>query len=181
MKSHVLFSTTREVRAFFVVSSFCLINKNGEYGKCRKCVIIQSKLRSLAHHSVNLHMRMFISHFGMRIKLTLKYDWLIDWLILSFIHSSIFIQANIKHIHLNKKHHKNITLNKINMYKNSAWLPWITHKARRLISNGVYMTKNIIKKWLNIIFSTKHKMLPEKNRNINIYIMTINIKFKIHS
>jgi len=28
---------------------------------------------------------------------------------------------------LKKKHHKNITLNKINSYKNSAWLPWITH------------------------------------------------------
>jgi hypothetical protein len=49
----------------------------------------------------------------------------------------IFIQANIKHIHLNKKHHKNITLNKINGFKNNAWLPWITHKARKLISNGV--------------------------------------------
>ena len=40
-----------------------------------------------------------------------------------------FIQANIKHIHLNKKHHKNITLNKIIRFKNSAWLPWIPHKA----------------------------------------------------
>jgi hypothetical protein len=83
-------------------------------------------------------------------------NWMeIDWkdaLLLFF-----FIQANIKHMHLNKKHHKNITLNKINRFKNSAWLPWITHKARRLISNCKYNTK-----WLNIIFSTKHKMLPEK-------------------
>ena len=47
----------------------------------------------------------------------------------SMVHSFIFIQANIKHIHLSKKHHKNITLNKINRFKNSAWLPWITHAA----------------------------------------------------
>jgi hypothetical protein len=49
-----------------------------------------------------------------------------------FIHSFIsfiFIQAIIKHIHLSKKHHKYITLNKIIRFKNSAWLPWITHKA----------------------------------------------------
>jgi hypothetical protein len=37
-----------------------------------------------------------------------------------FIHSFIFIQANIKHIHLSKKHHKNITLNEIIRFKNSA-------------------------------------------------------------
>ena len=33
----------------------------------------------------------------------------------SFI-SFVLIQANIKHTHLNKKHHKNITLNKINRF-----------------------------------------------------------------
>jgi hypothetical protein len=38
--------------------------------------------------------------------------------------------------------------------KNSAWLPpWITHKSPTCKYN---------KKWLNIIFSTKHKLLPEK-------------------
>ena len=38
----------------------------------------------------------------------------------SMVHSFIFIRANIKHIHLSKKHHKSITLNKINRFKNSA-------------------------------------------------------------
>ena len=47
-------------------------------------------------------------------------------------HFFLFRQ-NIKHIHLNKKHYKTITLNKIIRLKNSAWLHWITHEAQRLL------------------------------------------------
>jgi hypothetical protein len=62
-------------------------------------------------------------------------------------------------------HSPTSTLIKINRFKNSAWLPWITHKVWRLISNPIgSMTCKYNNKWLNIIFRTKHKMLPKKIR-----------------
>ena len=72
------------------------------------------------------------------LKITYFSSWSWKWV----IHSFVFIQANIKHIHLNKKHHKNITLstvNKINKFKNSAWLLWICRKESFKIDSQQYI------------------------------------------